>query len=140
EKSINKTQHKVTVINPHSFKIGDTSIYSKYIRNGIARQVKTAKKVKFRKLEDCLFEKELFLDENLAISDFTKMSHSKPIHLAYHTLDVYSSLNNETPGLWNVKDCSKFMELANQVAEKFGYTLTEEDKKLITYFSFTNQT
>ena len=38
EESINETVHKVKVINPNSFKIGDTSIYTPYVRNGLARQ------------------------------------------------------------------------------------------------------
>jgi len=35
--SINGTLHKVTVINPNSFYIGNTLGYAPYIRNGIAR-------------------------------------------------------------------------------------------------------
>ena len=35
--SINETIHKVTVINPYSFKIGDTRKFSPYIGKGIAK-------------------------------------------------------------------------------------------------------
>ena len=35
--SINETIQKVKVINPYSFKIGDTRKFDKYIRNGIAK-------------------------------------------------------------------------------------------------------
>lgn len=39
--SINDTIHKVTVMTPYSFKIGDTRKFEKYERNGIAKQLKT---------------------------------------------------------------------------------------------------
>lgn len=39
--SINDTIHKVTVMTPYSFKIGDTRKFEKYERNGIAKQLKS---------------------------------------------------------------------------------------------------
>ena len=138
--SINKTTHKVTFINPHSFKIGDTSIYSEYINNGIARQVKTPKTLEFKELEACLYEKDLLLDGNLSICDFTKMGHSKPVHIAFEALDAYLKINKNLPDLWNLKDSFEFMEITKKLAEKYEYTLTDDDKKIIAYFSFTNQT
>jgi len=38
--SINGTFHKVTIININSFYIGDTSMFGKYGRNGLAKLVK----------------------------------------------------------------------------------------------------
>jgi hypothetical protein len=46
--SINDTIHKVTVLTPYSFKIGDTRKFEKYGRNGIARQLKTKLQLKFK--------------------------------------------------------------------------------------------
>ena len=39
-KSINKTLHKVKVLNKNEFSIGDLSNYSDYIRNGTVKLVK----------------------------------------------------------------------------------------------------
>jgi len=46
--SINDTIHKVTVLTPYSFKIGDTRKFEKYERNGIARQLKSKVQLKFK--------------------------------------------------------------------------------------------
>lgn len=47
-KSINNTIHIIKVINYKSFEIGDTTQYSKYIRNGTAKNIKTPVNLKFR--------------------------------------------------------------------------------------------
>ena len=52
--SINKTVHKIKVINKSSFSIGDTSIYTEFIRNGIVKIVKVPIPVKFQPLENIL--------------------------------------------------------------------------------------
>ena len=52
--SINGTIHRVTVVNPSSFKIGDTSVYSPYERNGIASQMKVKGQMKFKSLKEAL--------------------------------------------------------------------------------------
>lgn len=39
-KSINKTLHKVKVLNKNEFSIGDLSNYTDYIRNGTVKLVK----------------------------------------------------------------------------------------------------
>lgn len=49
--SINQTIHKVKVVSPFAFKIGDTSIYEKYERNGKITQVKVPKVINFESLE-----------------------------------------------------------------------------------------
>ena len=52
--SINKTVHKIKVINKSSFSIDDTSIYTEFIRNGIVKIVKVPIPVKFQPLENIL--------------------------------------------------------------------------------------
>lgn len=76
--SIDDTIHKVTVLTPSSFKIGDTRKYEKYERNGIAKQLKTKVKLKFKSYEDSLLGplQDLPLDGNLAVADFEKMEHA----------------------------------------------------------------
>lgn len=52
--SINDTIHKVKVISPYSFKIGDTRKYEKYEMNGIARQLKTKKIMNFKSYKEVM--------------------------------------------------------------------------------------
>lgn len=49
--SINETIHKVKVITPYAFKIGSTKKFTKYERNGIAKQLKTKKVMEFKSIE-----------------------------------------------------------------------------------------
>lgn len=51
-KSINGTLHKVKVINSKSFMIGDTTAYEPYIRNGIAKNVKTPITLKYKNMKE----------------------------------------------------------------------------------------
>jgi len=78
--SINETIHKVEVVNPFSFKIGDTTIFSDYKRNGKITQVKVPVKFKFESLKDCLEATEIPLDQNMSIADFEKMDHISVSH------------------------------------------------------------
>lgn len=48
--SINGTIHKIRSININSFEIGDTRGFSNYIRNGIAKNIKTPINVSFKSL------------------------------------------------------------------------------------------
>ena len=50
-KSINGTLHKVKVINSKSFEIGDTTMYEPYIRNGLAKNIKTPVILKFQSMK-----------------------------------------------------------------------------------------
>ena len=54
--SINDTIHKVTVMTPYSFKIGDTRKFEKYERNGIAKQLKTKIQMKFKSYEESIMK------------------------------------------------------------------------------------
>jgi molybdopterin/thiamine biosynthesis adenylyltransferase len=77
--SISDTIHKVKVITPYAFKIGSTKKFEKYIRNGIARQLKTKKVMTFKPLEEILEKasiQDVPLDGNLAVADFEKMQNN----------------------------------------------------------------
>lgn len=50
--SLNGEIHKVTVINPTSFYIGDTRKYTEYKRNGIAKQLKVKQVAKFKSMDE----------------------------------------------------------------------------------------
>lgn len=73
--SINDTIHKVKVLTPYSFTIGDTEKFEAYERNGIAKQLKTKVKFKFKSYADSVPTKldDMPQDCNLAIADWEKM-------------------------------------------------------------------
>jgi hypothetical protein len=77
--SINQTIHKVKVLTPYSFQIGDTRKFEKYERNGIAKQLKSKVKLKFKSFEESSMKTvdEMPLDGNLAVADFEKMQHAQ---------------------------------------------------------------
>lgn len=50
--SINETIHDIKIVSPFSFKIGDTTKYEKYERNGKITQVKVPVTRKFKSLEE----------------------------------------------------------------------------------------
>ena len=88
-KSINGTIHKITVINSNSFYIGDTRNFGKYIRNGIAKNLKIPIKMQFKPFEKCINTKEIPFDENMKIHDFMKFNSSEILHVAFDTLDLF---------------------------------------------------
>ncbi len=89
--SINDTIHKVKVVTPYAFKIGSTTKFTPYERNGIARQLKTKQIIKFKGLEEVLKlpAQNIPLDGNLAIADFEKMQNNTLAHLAFESLDSF---------------------------------------------------
>ena len=42
------------MVSPYAFKIGDTRKYGPYVRNGLARQLKTKRVMKFEPFEQCV--------------------------------------------------------------------------------------
>ena len=102
--SINQTIHKVKVVTPYAFKIGSTKRFEKYVRNGIAKQLKTKKVMSFKSLKDVMESSvsEIPLDGNLAIADFEKIQNNQLAHLAFDTLDAFRVKNaGRLPEPWN---------------------------------------
>lgn len=75
--SINDTIHKVTVLTPYSFKIGDTTKFSPYESKGICKQLRMKTVLKFKPFNETALGSadDLCLDPELFLSDFEKMSH-----------------------------------------------------------------
>lgn len=85
------------VVSPHAFKIGSTKPYEKYEINGIARQLKTKKVMKFKSYQEAVIEAKvdsLPLDANLAVADFEKIQNGHLSHLAFDALDVFRAKNS----------------------------------------------
>ena len=85
---------------PYSFKIGDTRKFDSYGRNGVAKQLKTKRIMKFKSFNESMTKgmQELPLDQNLSVADFEKMSHNVLSHIAFEALDVFQKQNKRMPG------------------------------------------
>lgn len=94
----------MTVINSNSFKIGDTRNLSKYVRNGIARNIKMPKKIQFKPFESLSNIKELPFDSNLQIYDFEKMGSNTIISVCFDTLTEFIDVHKKMPENWNDSD------------------------------------
>ena len=57
--NINDTIHKVTVVNPYAFRIGDTRGYTDFKSNGIAKQLRTKLTIKFLPFGEVMQAKEI---------------------------------------------------------------------------------
>lgn len=140
--SINGTLHRVKVININSFKIGDTRGFAPYVRNGLAKQVKTPVEIKFHSLEHALNHKEVLIDGNMIMSDFMKMTHPQITHIAFAALDEFQKKNKRMPKPWNIADADEFVQLAEEPAKKLESYKPAEDKCyniLLRVFAFTCQ-
>lgn len=135
--SINETIHKVQIVSPFSFKIGDTTIFEEYERNGKITQVKVPVTFKFESLEKCLTDDNIPLDDNMSIADFEKMPHINVSHACFEALDIFLSENNRLPNPWNIEDSDKFLDIVKPIAERMKQEFDETWEKISRLFSYT---
>eukprot|EP01132_Coremiostelium_polycephalum_P005670 gene5670-7056_t len=118
---INETHHKVKVISPVSFSIGDTSQFSTYERSGIVSSVKTTQSIDFQSLRESISHPEFL--------DFDFMKNPKPIHLARQTLETFRERFGRLPKPWDETEADNFINLAkelNQNPEFFDLELLKK--------------
>jgi hypothetical protein len=53
-KSINDRLFKIKVINWNSFSIGDTKNFTPYVRNGLVKNIKVPKTIKYESFSTCV--------------------------------------------------------------------------------------
>ncbi len=128
---INEKKHRVKVINAHSFRIGDTKDYTPYSHNGKVKLIKNPVVVKFKSFEEAMKNPQASLDQNLAISDFTKASCSLQAHILFETLDETKKQLGRLPQPWNVEESEAFAKLAT------ANNSTQIDEKFISQFAST---
>lgn len=58
-----------------------------------------------------LAQQNLPLDDNLAVADFTKLSHNTLIHHCYQALDKFRADKHAMPKQWDSEDAKEFVEL-----------------------------
>lgn len=117
--SINETVWKITVKTPYSYYIGDTTMYCKYTQGqGIAKQLRMSKTLKFKTFEQALIKEPKFDEmlqqydpmEDQHNSDFEKKGHTELSHTLFRALDAFKEKNNgELPAPWSVKDALKLI-------------------------------
>lgn len=127
--SINDTIHKVTVLTPYSFKIGDTRKFEKYGRNGIAKQLKSKVQLKFKNFQESVMGKvdDMPLDGNLAVADFEKIQNASIAHLCFLALEKFRTDQNRVPKVWDLADARKFVDFAKSLAKESK--ISDEDLK-----------
>ncbi|EGG24766.1 hypothetical protein DFA_03010 [Cavenderia fasciculata] len=126
---INGTKHKVNVINPYSFSIGDTSTFSHYQSGGIISDIKTPITINFKSLKESI--------ETPDILDFDFMKNNYQLHLARQTIQTWFEAHSSTlPKAWNQQDANDFIQLAININEKLK-TVEEIDKTLFEKIAFT---
>jgi len=139
KKSINGTRHKVTVIDPFTFTIGDTTGYTPYVRNGIAKQVKLPKTLKFMSLAQLQKSTELPIDQNLSIIDFSKMDQIPLLHICFEVLHAQAVSKGKLPEPWNQKDAEEFFKDVSAMSEKYKLKLDEKAEMFVKKFAMTAQ-
>ena len=140
-KSINQTQHKVRVINASKFTIGDTTKYSEYIGNGLAKPIRSPVGLKFKPLSEAL-EGQVPYEQNMVMHDFLKINHPHIIHIAFKAIDGFIKKFNQLPKPWNVSDSDEFIKLALESAKDvkdYDYANDKKFEGLLRRFSYTCQ-
>lgn len=85
------------MINWNSFSIGDTTGFSPYIRNGLVKNIKIPKTVKYDPFEKCLNEFDKYLDPNMGIYDFEKMGDNFSLFISFKALSKFIQKNKSKP-------------------------------------------
>lgn len=146
--SINDTIHRVTVINPYSFKIGDTRKFGPYIGNGIVKQLRMKTVLEYKSFAETALgsSAQLALDANLAYADFEKIGNAQLSHAAFEALDKFidSSETKSPPRPWNLEDAQRFLEIAKPIADRYELNSAEwkadgPERKFMLLFAFQAQ-
>ena len=142
DKSINGVEFKVKIINYNSFFIGDTTKFSKYVRGGLAKQIKLPFEIEFKPYHEIYTTENPKFEENLVIHDFMKLGHSQVLHLCYLALTEFETKQKRYPNPYNIEDAHLFVEIALKKAATMEKLVDLKDnekllRKLAYRFSTT---
>ena len=148
---INKRQFTIKSLTKDKFEIiGDLKgIKESYKHNGIVKQIKTQKKMKFLPFKDCFdsFTEEKhskLIDENMVFSDFSKVSNGFIINLTLTAINNYlrekQYFNNSKiiTSPWDYNQFKIIMENVNKIVSENKIELNENHQKLIYKIIFTH--
>ncbi|KRX07628.1 Ubiquitin-conjugating enzyme/RWD-like protein [Pseudocohnilembus persalinus] len=128
--SINGTIHTIQTINSNSFYIGDTTKYSKYIRNGTAKNIKVPTIQSHNQLSFYANKKqeEIKFDENMKIHDFMKINHPDFSHILFLAVQQFKqdSKKKQKPGIWDLQDFFNFNEIAQKQFQNYFQNLEKQ--------------
>eukprot|EP01022_Parablepharisma_sp_SALTPOND_P015993 TRINITY_DN22_c0_g3_i1.p1 TRINITY_DN22_c0_g3~~TRINITY_DN22_c0_g3_i1.p1 ORF type:complete len:4095 (+),score=552.02 TRINITY_DN22_c0_g3_i1:5895-18179(+) len=139
KKSINGTRHKVTVIDPFTFSIGDTTKYSPYVRSGIAKQIKLPRTFKFVSLKQTLEGHLLAIDPNLSMIDFAKTADMPLLHVCFEALHKFNAESGKYPVPWNPQDADKFWKEVCGIAKEYKVETDVKAEVFVKKFAMTAQ-
>ena len=148
---INKKQFTIKSLTKDKFEIiGELKdIKNTYLRNGIVKQIKTQKKMKFLPVKECFdaYTEEKhskLIDQNMAVSDFAKISNGFVINLAFTAINNYlrekkSFTNNKiTTNPWDYNQLKSIMEYVNKITSGNKIELNDSQMKLLHKIIFTH--
>eukprot|EP01116_Phalansterium_solitarium_P008754 TRINITY_DN2271_c0_g2_i1.p1 TRINITY_DN2271_c0_g2~~TRINITY_DN2271_c0_g2_i1.p1 ORF type:complete len:1039 (-),score=398.38 TRINITY_DN2271_c0_g2_i1:311-3427(-) len=133
---LNGSVHKVKVLSPSSFTIGDTSGIGKFKPGkGIAVQVKLPLKVSYAPLREALDAPEL------AIADFAKLDAPAQLHCAQRALSAFVQAHGHLPRPWNGQDATEVLAAAEKLNETAtgAARLEKVDADVVRRLAYTSQ-
>ncbi|XP_062516487.1 ubiquitin-like modifier-activating enzyme 6 isoform X2 [Corticium candelabrum] len=130
---LNDTIHRIEVLTPYTFSIGDTSgvKFQPYIREGVALQVKVPKKISFHPL------KQQLCSPTILTVDFAKFEVGMQLHVAMLTLDLFQSTYNRLPRPNYADDATEVVALAGVAIKRHNLQIETFDTNLITKLAQT---
>lgn len=133
---INDKVFPIQVTSPFSFKIGDTSQFSDYHRQGICEQVKVPKQLAFKTFTKSLTHPWAPERTDLDLCDWEQFGRPELLHVAYNALLEFHSKNGQLPPL-NAEDA---VEAVLALAKNFnesdrgeGAVKADIDENIVRY-------
>lgn len=100
------------MINQTTFKIGNTTGFKKFLRNGIAKQVKQTLSINFQPFAKNLIEPRFDTSIDPFIVDPELMLNRSLINLCFDCITQYSLQNNyKIPEPWNLAHAQRFYDI-----------------------------
>lgn len=132
--ALNGSYHKIKVLSPSSFSIGDTSHLSPYVREGIASQTKQKITISHLPL------KESLLNPQIIPTDFSKFDNLMQLHIVMISLQKFWEQYGKFPSSWNQKEADEFVKIASKIIESEMKSKVENlNVDLLKKISFTAQ-
>ncbi|CAL9700275.1 unnamed protein product [Knipowitschia caucasica] len=113
---LNDTIRKISVLSPHSFTIGDTTLLCPYAHGGFVVLVKTPKMYTFETMEKQL------CDPQVVIPDLSKPEAPLQIHVAMLALDNFQQQHGRLPDIKHLQDT----DILRKLTEEVSSTLTNK--------------
>eukprot|EP01025_Chloroclados_australasicus_P042611 TRINITY_DN4529_c0_g2_i1.p1 TRINITY_DN4529_c0_g2~~TRINITY_DN4529_c0_g2_i1.p1 ORF type:complete len:1048 (-),score=190.46 TRINITY_DN4529_c0_g2_i1:257-3400(-) len=112
--SLDPMKMKIRNVKSNSFEIDlDTSTFGEYVKGGLVVQHKPPKVINFRSLEDCLIK-----PGELLLTDFSKITRSTLLHVAFQALDKYVSETGALPSPGSLDSATKYLEMVKALNEQ----------------------